>query len=228
MPPFELTPATQSVAGTQFIKTRGIPVGEVGTDPAYSLSLTTRYIRTGALSDTLFDRRPVVPALDYFLRTVAASLRSAFADLGVGHEDQIKLSGYRYTPGTPPAPWPRSPESGHWLKAGPLLGVWATGPFLHNGSVPNVDELLLPPGKRSTVFWVGSRELNVDKLGYRSTRQELSDAERAGLFLFDTTAPGNGNYGHAYPKSPYTDKERMAVIEYLKDPELVRMPKDRR
>jgi hypothetical protein len=41
------------------------------------------------------------------------------------------------------------PPSTTDIKAGPLLGIWATGPFLHNGSVPNIYELLSPPRERS-------------------------------------------------------------------------------
>ena len=102
------------------------------------------------------------------------------------------------------------------LKSGPLYGVWATGPFLHNGSVPNIDELLSPPDQRSKVFWVGSHEFNPEKLGYRSTERELSAEEQANLFRFDVNLPGNGNGGHAYPAKPYSTHEREAVIEYLK------------
>jgi hypothetical protein len=45
------------------------------------------------------------------------------------------------------------------LKAGPLPGVWASGPYLHNGSVLTVYELLSPVEERREVFWTGGREL---------------------------------------------------------------------
>src|SRR5205807_2120961 len=41
--------------------------------------------------------------------------------------------------------------------ARPLNGVWATAPYLHNGSVPNLYALLLPPDQRPADFWVGTR-----------------------------------------------------------------------
>lgn len=222
MPPFDMTAAEQNVAGRQFIKTRGIPVDEIGTDATYTWNLTTRQAKTGALSAVLFNKQPVVTGLEFFLTTVGATLKTAFAVQHVSVEDQLKYSGYRYFPASPgeaPAPWTAPLEATKQIKAGPLLGIWATGPFLHNGSVPSVYELLLPPNQRSTVFLVGSREINADKLGYRSTKLELSKAQQRTLFLFDTRLPGNANSGHVYPAKPYSEADRMAVIEYLKDPE---------
>ena len=97
------------------------------------------------------------------------------------------------------------------LKAGPLLGLWTTGPFLHNGSVPTVYDLLSPPAERPAVFWVGGREVDPERLGFRSEAAP-------GRFRFDTALPGNGNGGHAFPRTPLVPAQRRAVIEYLKDP----------
>jgi hypothetical protein len=47
----------------------------------------------------------------------------------------------------------REPE-GVW-KAAPRDGVWATAPFLHNGSVPNLYEMLIPAAERTKKFWLG-------------------------------------------------------------------------
>jgi hypothetical protein len=103
-------------------------------------------------------------------------------------------------------------------KARPLHGIWATPPFLHNGSVPNVWELLLPEERRSRTFWVGSREFDPVRLGFRSAKKT------PGAFLFDTTLPGNANTGHQFRDDGgpgvigrgLTDDERWAIIEYLK------------
>jgi len=91
-------------------------------------------------------------------------------------------------------------------KGRPLNGIWATGPFLHNGSVPNLYELLLPsscdedriPGKtcRSKTFTVGNRELDTKYVGFV---QEVDPNKRdPGLFVFDTSLAGNSNGGHEY------------------------------
>jgi hypothetical protein len=95
-------------------------------------------------------------------------------------------------------------------KARPLNGAWATGPFLHNGSVPNLYELLLPSDQRSKTFRVGSREIDEMKIGFRSD---------TGPFLFDTSLPGNSNRGHDgpdYGTDRLTEVERYQLIEYLR------------
>ncbi len=95
-------------------------------------------------------------------------------------------------------------------KARPLDGIWATGPFLHNGSVPNLYELLLPSEQRSKTFHVGSREVDEARLGFRSD---------VGPFLFDTTLPGNSNRGHegpAYGTDRLDDAQRRQLLEYMR------------
>lgn len=91
-------------------------------------------------------------------------------------------------------------------KARPLNGIWATAPFLHNGSVPNLDELLKPPAKRVQRFQMGSREFDPEKVGYLVDKGE---------FEFDTTLPGNSNGGHDYARE-FTPDERRELIAYLK------------
>jgi hypothetical protein len=91
-------------------------------------------------------------------------------------------------------------------KGRPLNGIWATAPFLHNGSVPNLDELLKPPAKRVKKFKVGSREFDPVHVGFRSD---------VGDFDFDTALPGNSNAGHDYDRE-FTADERLQLIEYMK------------
>ncbi|MCG5053631.1 MAG: hypothetical protein KA712_11775 [Myxococcales bacterium] len=90
-------------------------------------------------------------------------------------------------------------------KARPLNGIWATAPYLHNGSVPNLYELFLPscaegppadPGTpcRSRSFTVGSRRFDPVKVGFETP----SATKRPALFVFDATLPGNSNAGHEY------------------------------
>jgi hypothetical protein len=108
-----------------------------------------------------------------------------------------------------------------------LNGIWATAPYLHNGSVPSLYELLLPKkgdcvvedGEyRPETFKVGSREYVPMKGGFRSDVGEL----------FDTTQTGNGNGGHNYggcdqlnpdksiKRKALTREERLDLLEYLK------------
>jgi hypothetical protein len=95
-------------------------------------------------------------------------------------------------------------------KARPLDGIWATAPYLHNGSVPNLYEMLLPADKRSKVFHVGSLEFDPMKVGFRT------DPGPATTEL-DTSVDGNFNTGHdQYGNGAFTEEERMQILEFLK------------
>jgi len=92
-------------------------------------------------------------------------------------------------------------------KARPLNGIWATAPYLHNGSVPTLHDLLLPPASRPAKFALGRREFDPKKVGYVS--------EGDVPFVVDTSVTGNGNGGHEYG-TKLSDAERWALVEYLK------------
>jgi len=103
-------------------------------------------------------------------------------------------------------------------KARPLAGVWATAPFLHNGSVPSLYQLLSPQDERATTFYKGTFEYDPRHLGYRT------EAFTNG-FMFDTRITGNHNSGHEFRAGKRGDgvigrllqpEERWALLEYLK------------
>lgn len=91
-------------------------------------------------------------------------------------------------------------------KARPLNGIWATAPYLHNGSVPNLAEMLKPAAQRSKTFHVGSREFDPTNVGFQD------DAKQP---LFDTAVPGNSNAGHEFAAG-LTPDEQKELLEYLK------------
>jgi hypothetical protein len=93
-------------------------------------------------------------------------------------------------------------------KARPLNGIWSAAPFLHNGSVPNLYEMLLPASQRSKQFAVGRREFDPVKVGLVTEPAE-------GTFLFDTTLEGNTNVGHEFG-AHLSEAERWQLVEYLK------------
>ncbi len=96
-------------------------------------------------------------------------------------------------------------------KARPLDGIWATAPYLHNGSVPTLDDLLRPAADRPKSFNVGTREFDPVKVGYRT------DAAAPGnSFAFTAEGPGNSNDGHDYNVGKLSDADRAALLEYLK------------
>jgi mono/diheme cytochrome c family protein len=95
--------------------------------------------------------------------------------------------------------------------ARPLVGVWLLGPYLHNGSVPTLWDLLSPAAQRSSVFYRGYDVIDRERVGFVA---QGSDAEARG-FRFDTTLRGNGNRGHEYGTT-LSEADRRALIEYLK------------
>lgn len=96
-------------------------------------------------------------------------------------------------------------------KARPLDGIWATAPYLHNGSIASLHELLLPPAQRLRHFPVGTRQYDPVTVGYSV------DPKAAGnSFVFDTAKVGNSNAGHAYGVGTLTEAQRQALIAYLK------------
>ncbi len=96
-------------------------------------------------------------------------------------------------------------------KARPLDGIWATAPYLHNGSVPTLYDMLLPPAQRPRSFNVGTREYDPVRAGYRT------DAAAAGnTFTLTASGHGNSNEGHDYNVGRLTEEERLSLLEYLK------------
>ncbi len=97
-------------------------------------------------------------------------------------------------------------------KARPLNGIWATAPFLHNGSVPNLWELLQKPENRSKQFWVGDREFDPVNVGF-NTKEGLSEFNV--LAEDGHIQKGNSNEGHVYG-TQLTKNQKWTLIEFMK------------
>jgi len=106
-----------------------------------------------------------------------------------------------------------SPPGGAAYEARVLRGIWAAAPYLHNGSVPNLVELLTPPLKRHSMLTVRSREFDPKVVGF-ATDPTLPPGEGPFAAAF-AGAAGNSNQGHDYG-TQLTDRERLELIEYLK------------
>jgi mono/diheme cytochrome c family protein len=121
----------------------------------------------------------------------------AFLDDGVSAADQAAMDAN-------PVIWR---ATGEYL-ARPLTGVWATAPYLHNGSVPTLWHLL-HPAQRPAKFIVGNREYDPAKVGYSTGGSG---------WVFDTSQPGNSNIGHAGDRygARLTEGQKAALLEYLK------------
>lgn len=104
----------------------------------------------------------------------------------------------------------------HFRKTGgyvsvPLDGIWCRAPYLHNGSVPSLADLLEPPENRPGSFVRGYTVFDPVRVGFVSSGPR---AEAEG-FRFDTSLPGNGNGGHGYGTG-LPEEEKLALLEYLK------------
>ena len=92
-----------------------------------------------------------------------------------------------------------------------LDGIWARAPYLHNGSVPVLKDLLTQPSDRPTQFYRGCDVYDQDKVGFIST----SESAKPFGFLVDTEVTGNGNHGHVFGTN-LIGEDKNALIEYLK------------
>lgn len=128
----------------------------------------------------------------YVAATTPAAV-TALRDMG---EAPFRFTGYRRTDG---------------FQNLLLDGVWARAPYLHNGSVPTLWDLLLPPAGRPRVFHRGHDVVDPRHVGFVSAGP---DAEREGT-RFDTALAGNGNGGHAYG-TELPEADRWALVEFLK------------
>jgi hypothetical protein len=121
---------------------------------------------------------------------------SATAYLAYGADYSWKFSKFRKTNG---------------YTSVPLDGIWLTAPYLHNGSVPTLADLLLPVEQRPKQFWRGFDLFDAVKVGFVSDSDE---AKRIGTPL-DVSRPGNSNAGHTYGTT-MSASEKAALVEYMK------------
>ena len=119
-----------------------------------------------------------------------------------------------------------------YYRARPLNGVWATAPYLHNGSVPSLYWMLKPAAERPKQFCMGTRDFDPQQVGFHFEAGEKQSC-RHGETLFSAVdskgSPviGNSNLGHSLEGTPgpgkpgvigrlLTEDERYDLIEYLK------------
>jgi mono/diheme cytochrome c family protein len=127
--------------------------------------------------------------------------------------------------------WPWDCALSHFeaYKGRPLDGIWATAPYLHNGSVPTLYDLLKPPHERPTGFCVGSRQFDPAHVGFetlldpdpakRDYKKSQQECESRGWHWLDTSLPGNSNSGHHGHKygGDLSEEEIWQLVEYMKD-----------
>jgi len=217
----------------------------IGTDPWMACNLVTRQAATGTMQGhrvaplspsrfgpTATNGELLDSVVKYALLEKAPDILGSLVEIvrGVHPPVQVNPPGMLAAlPGPPPDPYvarlaacrtagQTHPQAAEILayKGRPLTGVWATGPFLHNGSVPTLYDLFLPPAQRPTEFWVGARQFDAAKVGFVATPRPDN------TFLFRTRdaagkiIQGNSNLGHDYSNAALSDADRWALVEYMK------------
>ncbi len=212
-----------------------LDIKKAGTDPAMAVNSVSYTGKSGNLKHTyqgtdvgtviIAESAPVAQILTAVTKGVVATPDAdkwfirRWADWAytlamsfTQNEIKTSIKSGNYTPDTTVNPY----NSLLAYKARSLNGIWATAPYLHNGSVPTLYDLLLPvkkPGDpdegeyRPDEFMVGSREFNPEKVGFKSTGYTG--------FKFTTIQAGNKNTGHEYG-STLNKQQRYELIEYLK------------
>lgn len=207
------------------------------TFSGYSGILRNQYVNPGVGNILLTQRAPVAALLTsatsnvvatpdpdkWFIQRWAERLFD-FARTFFTNEVRSSIKRGDYTPDTTAAPF----ASLRAYKARSLNGIWATAPYLHNGSVPTLYQLLLPKkgpndpadGEyRPDTFVVGSREFDAENVGMKWQGYDG--------FVYRTSIPGNSNAGHEYAAGrtpqpdgslppPLNKEQRLDLLEYLK------------
>jgi hypothetical protein len=186
--------AGAGVAGNAGITVTTVPLDQVKTDPRQAVNFAARVISLekigGPASIPYMDAaKAVAGGIVEQWKSQSPANAKAEDEVDKGRRNEFRgILAYR---------------------ARPLNGTWATAAYLHNGSVPNLYGLLLPPARRPKIFYVGSWEFDPVHAGVET------GSPFAGAFTFDTRLPGNTNSGHEYGIG-LSDAERMALIEFLK------------
>ena len=162
---------------------RLFPLGAIGTDPRRA----ENFLRP-------LDGRDFAAVIP---ETVQPLMDFAFDQAGISEEERKKYEV----------------ENPVWRGTGQyqariLEGIWSTAPYLHNGSVPTLYDLLLPPASRTDGFQLGDRTYDAKRVGYVLSTENP-------IFTYDATSTGGSNAGHEFG-TDLSDEERWDLVEYLK------------
>jgi hypothetical protein len=201
-----------NAAGERYLNLNMIDIAHVGTDPAQAEDMKNRTVAIPTSLGITNDAGQLVTSDDFgsALRQLVSVVVNRWYDSQVPPTPSTlrdKMNGFR----------PDGVRAPLQYKARPLNGIWATPPYLHNGSVPNLYALLSPVAERPKTFYLGNREYDPVNVGYRTE-------EFPGGFRLDTSIRGNSNFGHEFNQGTgkgiigplLTPDERRALIEYLK------------
>jgi mono/diheme cytochrome c family protein len=203
-------------------KSKLVPLTTVGTDP-FHLKGLGEHIVPGSGDKAGKDLGHLFSLTGPIFTSIEASYRGR-------HPGELEKEEQAYIKSSPEAakiaaaraqPWWRASDGSEdqVYAARPLDGIWATAPFLHNGSVPTLADLLMPAAGRPKAFCVGHRTYDTVKVGYTVVTPKNGKCP-AGESLLDTdesnpALAGNSNKGHEFG-TRLADGEKRDLIEFLK------------
>lgn len=232
----------QKETANAYLDLKIIAQKEIGTDPAQGDILANRQVdtagtplaRSGAYSPGLGLNADICLVGRNGLETVRIK-DSAMLSYAKALGAVVQMSIDEWFRGSPATPGerialegdrPNCLQAGGGYKARPLDGVWATAPFLHNGSVPTLYDLLSPVAERPKAFLLGDPRFDPVRVGLatRAVEPRGQTYDDQGYFILDTSTPGNRNTGHEFSNSKgsgvigpaLSPDERNAIIEFLK------------
>ncbi|MFN2512155.1 MAG: di-heme-cytochrome C peroxidase [Pyrinomonadaceae bacterium] len=204
----ESKPLPPNEFGKVFLRIIMTRLDVIGTDPTSAVNFNQRLVHTGQLSQPPIGLPPVITAATALEEVTRQVTKRKYAELNIPSEMQNEMNGWRENKIRAPLAY----------RARNMDGIWATAPYLHNNSVPNLYQLLLPAAERDAMFYVGSSEYDPKAVGFQTGFFE-------GGFKFRTNITGNSNAGHEFRDGPrvkgvigplLTEAERWAIVEYLK------------
>lgn len=185
------------------LKATLVDVKTVGTDPTMATNFVNAKVKTGAFEGEklMVLAGPVLGEEAYAIEVVVHAAIGALLERP-WQSFKAGLNGFHTVFKAPlhQRPWV--------YKARPLSGIWASAPYLHNGSVPTLSALL--SAQRPQQFKVGKVEFDPVAVGLSTTVLDTAQVSD-----FNTQAPGNANTGHLYGTG-LGASEKNALLEYLK------------
>jgi hypothetical protein len=204
----ESKPNAPNEFGKVFLHIKMFPLGAIGTDPTAAVNFNKRFARTGQLGQPPINLPATLSAVEALKAVTTKVAERKYNELHIPPEMQDEMNGFRANEMRAPLEY----------RARNMDGIWATAHYLHNNSVPNLYQLLLPAANRDTRFYVGNLEYDPGVVGFLTIKFPEG-------FELQTNITGNSNAGHEFRDGPrgkgvigplLTDEERWAIIEYLK------------
>lgn len=200
-------------------RTWATPILDVGTD-SREINLLSSQVKTGVLEGAKIFGAPLKPvdsAVSVLGLSVTGSILQHYFTLGLGAEGPPGQLKGTWQPSAAAAaangaPGSATPGASFPYESRVMQGIWAAAPYLHNGSVPTLTELLTPDTQRVSEFMVGPT-YDINKVGLAAQQTKFN-------FTLKTTDcadrnSGNSRCGHNYGTG-FSAEDKKALLEYLK------------